>query len=98
MAMKEEKQLGIPLMQADDRVPAALDGFAQWQFASLFALGWALGQHRIAVRTGAGAEALKELGLECRRDGVLQPLGLFMHLVPLHAEVLAEHSLDQVMT
>jgi hypothetical protein len=50
------------------------------------------------VRAGAAfAELLSELGLEGRRDGVLEPLGFFVNLVPLHAEDLAQHALDEVM-
>ena len=50
------------------------------------------------MRTGSAfAQFLFELGLEGRRDGVLQPLGLLVDLVPLHAEDLAEHALDEVM-
>ena len=48
--------------------------------------------------TGAAlAQFLAQLGFKCRRDRVLQPLRLFVNLVPLHAEDLAQHALDKVV-
>ena len=49
---------------------------------------------------GAGsafAELLLEFGLEGRRNGVLQPLGFFVNLVPLHAEDFTQHALDEMV-
>ena len=45
----------------------------------------------------AFAQPLFELGLEGRRNRMLQPLGLLVNLVPLHAEHFAQHALDQVV-
>ena len=64
----------------------------------LLPLGRALRKHRIAVRTGpALAQFFPQFALEGRRNRVLQPLRLFVNLVPLHAEDLAQHALDQVV-
>ena len=57
-----------------------------------------LGQHGIPMRTRpAFAQLLSQFGFESRRNGVLQPLGFFVNLVPLHPEDLAQHALDEVM-
>ena len=45
----------------------------------------------------ATAEALDKLRLKVRGDGVFQALGFIVHLVPLHAEKLGEHALDEVV-
>ena len=54
--------------------------------------------HAIAVRARlAGAQLFEQSPLEIGRDGVLQLLGFVVDLVPLHAENLGEHALDQMM-
>src|SRR5215831_20866630 len=42
-------------------------------------------------------ELLHQLLLEGRRDSVFEALSLIVHLVPLHAKNLREHSLDEMM-
>jgi dienelactone hydrolase len=96
--MQEPEQLGIAFVQAHDGIVFAFGGLGEGQFAPLFPRGGLLGEHGIAVGAGATfAQLFAQLGFKCGRHGVLEALGLFVDLVPFHAEDFAEHAFDQVV-
>src|ERR1039458_5240306 len=73
IVMEKQQQLVVALVQADDDVAPALDGLRQRRLAALLALGRALRQHLVAMRTGAAlAQLLLEFGFKGRRAGGLQ--------------------------
>ena len=96
--VEECEELGVAFLEAGDGVALALGRLRELELALALALGGTDGEHGVAVRAGAAlAELFPELGLEGRRDRVLQALRLLVNLVPLHAEDLAQHALDEVM-
>lgn len=98
-SFEEFEQLTIALIDAADEVILARFGLREEQEAAMAATGGAFHLAEIAVRADAIlAELGEELGFEIGRDGVLEALGLVVHLPPFHAEKLRQHAFDKVMT
>src|SRR6266481_3887050 len=98
LLLEKFQKLAVALIEAGDAVARARLGLGQ-KLQPFFApgLGTAQGQ-AVAMRTGVlVAELFDQLFFKGRRDGVLQPLGLVMHLKPLHAKNFRQHALDQMM-
>uniref|UniRef100_E6QKR0 Uncharacterized protein n=1 Tax=mine drainage metagenome TaxID=410659 RepID=E6QKR0_9ZZZZ len=96
--MQENEETWIAFIESCDEVLSVYRGLGELDETSFATLFWAFGKNGIAVgAVSVFAEFFDESGLEGRGDGVFEPLGLGVNFVPLHAEYLTQHTLDEVM-
>jgi len=92
------EQLAVALENASNLRHPALGNFIQRFPPTLPPILRTVHAHPVAVRTGLiFAQLLPQSVLEVSGDSVLHLLSLFVNLVPLHAENLRQHPLDQMM-
>src|ERR1700728_2011520 len=97
--LQELEQPAVALVNSTDDVSIVDMGVGKQNQTATPATGRAFEFAQIAVRTGAARTQFRQkLGLEVRRDGMLQALRLVVNLPPLHAKKFGEHAFDQMMT
>ena len=98
MPLRYSKQAPVTLEHAHHDGAGGGRHFVERPPAAIAAILRRVALHAVSMRAGfAGAEAFQKPALEIGGNGVLQLLGLFVHLVPFHAEDFGQHALDQMM-
>src|SRR5271168_5205586 len=96
---QEFKQMPVAFVDAADHVILSRLRLGEQEQTAMPPAAGALHLAEVAVRAGAAASELgQQLGFEVWRDSMLQALRLIVHLVPLHAENLGQHALDEMVT
>jgi len=97
-SVEELEETCVAFVKARDNDGRTSAGFGEWKQAAALELRGSFGEDAISVRTFTFlAEALDELGFKGGRDDVLEAFGFGVNLVPLHAEDLGEHALNEVV-
>jgi len=96
--VEEAQQSGVLLVYATHSVALARFRFGQESESPASASLRAFGNDRVTMRANSRrSKFLRKLCLELGGDHMLELLGLFVHLVPLHAKHLGQHAFDQVV-